>query len=475
MRKWLLFLFTFFVTGTAVAQQTWNLRTVVEYAMANNITVRFSEVQAALAALNLKQSLLSQFPNAAFSANTALNSGSNQDPTSFGRITDSYLSAGMQLQSSADIFNFFSKRNTIAANEWEMKASIANVAKIKNDIALTAANAYLQILLAKEQEKITLVQVAQSQAQLSTVRKQVDAGALPELNATQLEAQLANDSVNYITAKGNVTQSILALKSYLSLDAATPFEVELPPVESIPVEAIGDLQPEYVYNLALTNQPLQQYNALKLKAADRNIAANRGAMYPTASLYGSLGSGFNSKALQVTSATPINAPFANVNVNGTSYGVFLQDPLKQYTYGKTGFFNQLGDNFRQSFGLNLNVPIFNGGILRSNYERSKLNYKSLELQKVQDDLKLKQDIYSAYTAALIALEKFNASRKAVETNERSLLFAGKRFEVGMLGTYDLLITQNNLLRARLEYSINQFDYVFKMKVLEFYKGQGLKL
>ncbi|HSN61061.1 MAG TPA: TolC family protein, partial [Ferruginibacter sp.] len=194
----LLAVFTLFIQKTTLAQEKWNLKTIVDYAMANNIGAKQSEVQARLSALTYNQSKLSLYPNANFSGNTSLNSGSNQDPTTFSRITQTYLSAGMQLQSSVDIFNFYSKRNTIAANEWELKAAVANVGKIKNDIALSAANAYLQVLLAMEQEKITLVQVAQTTEQLNITRKQVNAGALPELNAVQLEAQLALDSVNYI-------------------------------------------------------------------------------------------------------------------------------------------------------------------------------------------------------------------------------------------------------------------------------------
>ncbi|MEO7264113.1 MAG: TolC family protein [Ferruginibacter sp.] len=475
MRYLILLLSTITFLTNAKAQQSWNLRSVVEYAMANNITVKLSEVQARLAGINYKQGKLSQFPNATFSGNTSLNSGSNQDPTNFGRITQTYLSAGMQLQSSAEIFNFFSKRNTIAANEWELQATIANIAKLKSDIALTAANAYLQILLAKEQQNITLVQVQQTQALLSNTRKLVNAGALPELNAAQQEAQLASDSVNFITAKGNVTQAILTLKTYMNIDAATPFEIDSPPVESIPVETIADLQPDYVYKLALANQPLQRYNELKLKAAEKNKQAARGSMYPTLSAFGSLGSGYNNKAREVIAVTPINAPLGSVSVSGTTYSVYPLQPFNSYTYGKTSFGNQLSDNFRQSIGLSLNVPIFNGAALRSNYERSKVNISSLELMKAQDNQKLKQDIYSAYNAALIAYEKFNASAKLVEINERTFGFANRRFEVGMLGTYDLISSQNNLLRAKLEYSINHFDYVFKMKVLEFYKGLGLKL
>jgi len=145
-------------------------------------------------------------------------------------------------------------------------------------------------------------------------------------------------------------------------------------------------------------------------------------------------------------------------------------------YSKANSFSsQISNNLRQNIGLSISVPIFNGGSLRTGYERSKLNINSLELQKQQDDQKLKQDIYQAYNASLIAFEKFNASAKSVSSSEQTYSFANKRFNVGMLSTFDLITSQNNFLRAKLEYTINQFDYVFKMKVLEFYKGQGLKL
>lgn len=455
------------------AQQKWNLQTIVDYAMANNINVRLSDVQTKVSAINYNQSKLSQYPNANLGANTAVNSGSNQDPTTFSRITQTYLSAGLQLQTSADIFNFYSKKNTIAANNFELKAADAATDKIKNDIALSAANAYLQILLSKEQENIAILQIRQTQSQLTNTRKQVEAGTLPELNATQLDAQLALDSVNYITAKGNTTLNILSLKSLMNIDAASAFEVDTPPIDKIPLEPIASLQPDFVYDIALKNLPQQRFNELKMKAAEKNVAASKGAMYPSLSAFGSLGSNYNNQSKTVTGFIPKIADIGFVNVGGTNY--IVNSPSGTPTFTKTGITNQLSDNFRQAIGLSISVPIFSGGSLKSNYERSKLNINTIQLQKEGDNQKLKQDIFQAYNAALIALEKFNASKKSIDINELNLNFATKRFNVGMLGTFDLITTQNNLLRAKLEYTQNRFDYVFKMKVLEFYKGMGLKL
>jgi len=465
---------------TAGAQEKWSLVRCVEYAMANNISIKQTDLQSKLAELTYKQSKLSQIPSLNFSVSPSYNSGRNQDPVTFSLITQSYFSSGMQLQSSADIFNWFSKKNTIAANQWELEAAKANTDKLKNDIALTVANAYLQILLAKEQEKIAGVQLQQSQAQLSNTRKMVDAGALPELNASELEAQVARDSSTLISARGAVTQNILTLKAYMALDAAAPFEVDTPPVEMIPVEKIADLQPDFVYKLAIANMPQQKANDFKLKAAEKSTTAARGNLYPTISIFGSLGSGyanyFNVPNYR-RSFAGIDTTGLKTNVGGIYYDVYTPVFVQQRIgdIKSEAFFTQLNENFRQSVGLSISVPIFNGYVAKTNYRRSKINITNLQLQKQLDDQTLKQNIYQAYNAALVALEKFNAGKKAVETAERTYNFALKRYEVGMMPTFELITNQNNLFRARLENALNQFDYVFKMKVLEFYKGQGLKL
>lgn len=475
MRYKFLTLIVFLATaGSVKAQEKWSLLKCIEYAMANNISIKQVDLQSKVAGLTLKQSKYGQLPNLNFSGGPGFSSGRNQDPTTFSLITQSYLSANMQLQSSADIFNWFSKRNTILANEWELKAAQANTDKLKNDIALSVANAYLQILLAMEQESIAAVQLSQSKAQYINTRRLVDAGTLPELNAAELEAQVARDSSNVISARGNVTQSILSLKSLMAIDAAAPFEIETPPVDKIPVEKIADLQPESVYALAMANMPQQRYNDFKLKSAQKTSAAVKGSLYPTISAFGSLGSRYNNRAQEVTSSTKITPSIGTVTVGGTPYSVFPLEPYTVYTYRKTPFFSQLNENFNQSVGLSLSIPIFNGLSARTNYEKSRINIKNQQLQKDGDDQKLKQDIYQAYNAAVVALEKYNAGKKAVETAERSYYYAQKRYDVGLTATFELITNQNNLLTVKLQNALNQFDYVFKMKVLEFYKGQGLK-
>lgn len=483
MRLLIFTIFLFFSLKTTVfAQEKWNLKTCVEYAMSKNLAVTQSEIQAKIAAINYQQSKLSIYPTLNFATNSAFNTGSNQDPTTFTRVTENYLSAGMQLQSSADIFNFFKKKNTIAANQWEMMATVANVSKAKYDIGLSTANAYLQVLLAKKQTEITAIQIQQTQTQLDITRKKVNAGLLPELNNTQLEAQLAMDSSNYISSNGNFTQAILALKLLMQIDPSTTFEIETPAIESLPIETIADLQPEFVYEQALKNQPQQLGDEYRILTAKKYAAVAKASFYPTISAFGSLSSNYLAynkrpyyqKVLNGYQSTGLVADAGGGLLYDVQSPIFSNGSL--VGYNRPGSLtNQFNNNLRKSIGISISVPIFNGGAVKSNWEKSKLNLTSVMLQKQKDDQQLKQDIYQAYTAAVTALEKYNASKKSVEASSKTYEYASKRFSIGALSTYDLLSTQNNLLRAQLEYTLNQFDFVFKMKVLEFYKGAGLKL
>jgi outer membrane protein len=226
----------------------------------------------------------------------------------------------------------------------------------------------------------------------------------------------------------------------------------------------------------MASMPQQIFNDYKIKAAQKNSAAAKGRLYPSVSIFGGLSSNYiNSKipVYQPTGTFSNNILSPQVTIGGTTYKVSSAD-FVQTGSRNIPFFTQLEQNFRQSVGLSVSVPIFNGYSARTNYFRSMISIKNQELQKEADNQSLKQNIYQAYNAAVVAMEKLNASKKTVETADRTYNFANKRYDVGLMGTFELITNQNNLFRAKLEYAMNQFDYVFKMKVLEFYKGQGLK-
>ncbi len=449
----------------------WSLQQCVDYAIKNNISIKQADVQARLAALQLQQAKLYQYPSVAFSTNIGPQFGRSIDPTTNAFSNTELLSQNYSLQGGVQLYNWGRLKHNLAANQFSALAALADAEKTATDVSLNVATAYLQVLGAKEQLHVFDIQIAQTAEQLQITRKRVTAGALPELNLVELEAQLANDSSNYISAYSTFQQNKLSLKALLNLDAAADFEVATPPLNGIPLQPLADLQPEAVYQLALNTQPAQKANLLKTKAAEKNVLANKAALYPTITGNYSLGSIYNNKAQNVTSATLTNAPIGKVTVNNIDYTVYT--PYNQYSYGKTPYLTQLNNNFRQSVGLGLSVPIFNNGQNKIAYENAKLNLLGTQLQQDQANQKLKQDVYTAYANAVAALQKYQASVRSIQSAQKAYDFALKRYEVGLLGTLDLITNQNNLSKARIQALINQFDYIFRMKLLEFYKGQQI--
>lgn len=467
--------------GTVFGQEKWDLQRCVEYAWANNITIKQSSVQAELAEVDLKQNQWGQYPGVDFNSSSGMQWGRSID-----RTTNVYTNVSSVFQSfnanlGITVFNWNRIKNTILGSRYAKDAAHMDVEKSKNDVALNVATYYLQVLLARQQMDIAKVQMGQTMSQIQFTRKKVEAGAVPELDALTLEGQYATDSSNYITAASNVDQAMLTLKVALNLDAGAAFDIASPPVDQIPVDPILQLQPETVFQIAMKSQPAQRANELRIQSMMTNLKASRAFMYPTISVFGGLGTNFTSptKAFNEyvdgvtqigyaqqspTVLYPVYIPKTGVNSHKKSFGEIWD-----------GWGSQINNNFGQNLGFTISVPILSGGQARFNYQRAKLNLKGAQVTKELVDQTLKNDIYKAYYSAAAAMQKFNASKTSVAITQKTYEFAVKRYELGLLNTYDLLITQNNFTRAKLDRVSAEFDYVFKMKVLEFYKGQGIKL
>jgi len=482
MKRGLQLFFFLLIISTASGQEKWSIVRCVDHALKNNISVRQADLQTRFSQLIYQQNKAAQLPTANFNSNTGYRLGRSENPTTGVLEDNNFFNVGMQLQSGVTLFNWFSKRNNREASRLSWEADKLQVQKTKDDIALNVAVAYLQILLAREQANVARIQVVQTADQLRSTRLKVDAGALPELNAAELEAQLARDSSSLVTAEASAEQFVLQMKALLNLDAGISFDVETPPVSQIPLESLADLQPEAVYALAIKALPQQKVNEFRILSAQKSIRSAKGTMYPSISAFGSMAASaiFFKTALysQVLSGYTISGARANAGS-----GIFYPVEVPAYAPGPDiiGYYKpgslrkQLNDNFGWTVGIGISVPILNGRSARSSWDRSRLNLQQLELQKEKDDMQLKQDIYKAYTDAVAALQKFNADRKVVQTAETSFSYAQKRYDLNLLSTFDLINSQNNVSKARVQALYSQYDYVFKMKLLEFYRGQGLKL
>ncbi len=484
------YIFSFIFLGftlslTAQSPKQWDLRTCVEYAIKHNISVQQADIQARLSKLQADQAKDNKLPNLTGSSGLGMRLGRSIDPVTNSFTTTQFLFNNFGLNGGIQVYNNNRLGNTAAAGNYSWLASIADLQTASNDISVNVATFYLQVLSTIEQSEIAKIQIAQTNEQLAATKKRVEVGLLPEINLLELETQLANDSSNYITAISNVEQSKLSLKALLNLDAAEIFDVYVQPVEQIKLQAFADLQPDYVFGVAEQNLPNIKAANLRVKAAEKNQLVAKAGFYPTLSFGYSLSSNFSNSFKYISGIE--SAGFSNISptspfvtVGAAKY--YVQSPLYTTITANRDFSNiwkgwgkQLDNNFGQNFGFQLSIPIFNANQSKTAYQQSKLNYQSASLQQENTQRKLKQDIYAAYTNAVVAFNKLNANQKAVTSAEKAYSFATKRYELGLLGTIELLNNQNNFLKAKVNYKSAQYEYVFRIKLLEFYKGEALSL
>lgn len=471
--------------GKAQTPQVWDLKQCIDYAVAHNISVKQADINARIAQLQADQAKYNILPNVSANSGTGMRFGRSIDPTTNSFATTQFLYQNFGLNVGMQVYNFGRLKNTEQAAIFNAKAALQDVERTAYDISFTVATFYLQILAAREQLNISKVQISQSLSQQDITRKRVEAGVLPELSLAEVEAQLASDSSNYFSAVATEQQNLLNMMGVLNLDPGTPFNVVTPSVDKIPLESFAELQPELVYQQGLEAQPLQKVNALRIKAAEKNVLVAKAQAYPTLTVGGNLSTNFSNSVKYISGANfsgynPISGFEPIVAIGANNY--FVQNPIykpvqSSRSFGQlwNGWGSQIDNNLGQNIGFNLSIPIFANHQARTSVKQSQLNVKSAELQKESADIKLKQDIYLAYTNAVTSLQRYNASKKSVETAQKAYDFSVKRYEIGLLGSLDLITNQNSLLRAKIQLLTNQFDYVFKMKLLEFYKGKGIKL
>ena len=466
--------------GFAQTSDVWTLQQSVRYALDHNISVQQNELNERLAKLTLQQSQLSQIPSLNASSSYGRSYGRSVDPTTNQFVNRNYdfFSAG----GNADVllFGWFQKRNTIARNKFLLDATRADLDQLRDDVSLNVATGYLRALLAKEQIRVNEKQVELSKAQLQQTRQFVIAGRLPELNAAQLESQLASDSANLINAIAAYNSAILDLKAMLNLDFATPLAIQAPKAEVNDQLDLGNMKPEVIYAEAVKKFGSIRGGSLRLKASQKAVAAARGALWPQLGANAQFGTNYATTFTEITSVTegppqqtlayvPFSDPFSDTVL------LPVYQPTFQYKTRRIPFNTQLDNNFRQTISFALNIPIFNSWQAQTTLKQAKLSMLSDELNKYNAQLKLKQDVYKAYNEALNAIQKFYAAERAEQAARRAYEFAQKRYDLGLTNTVEYLVTQNTQFVSESNLLSAKYDLIFKLKVIDYYLGKELKL
>lgn len=446
----------------------WSLKQCIDYALEHNLRVKQSGLNVRFSEETLIQSKAQVLPNLNGFATHSYNFGQTIDPYTNLFANDRVQSNNFALSSSLTLFNGLQTYHTIQQNQFNMMAGKSDEEKMKNDISLSIATAYLQVLFSEELVLTGKNQTNITRLQLERMQKMVEAGVLPRAKLLELEAQMALEELNVVNAENQKDLSYLNLKQLLDLDMLTDLKIVKPELE-LASEINITSTPGQIYDAALTLLPEIKSAEYLLLSSEKTLKVAQGGRSPKLSFQGSLATGYSGKYKD--QSTAVFNGYQSTGLLTTSGEDVLQPSFD--VPGILPFSKQIDDNLNQTIGFNLTVPIFNGLSVKTNISKAKIAKQKTEYDLTLTKNQVQKNVQQAYADASAALKKYKATKKSLEALEESFKYADKRFSVGDINAVEYNDAKNKLSKVQSDLLQAKYDFVFKQKILDFYQGKAL--
>ncbi|GAA3601947.1 TolC family protein [Flavivirga amylovorans] len=449
----------------------WTLRECVDHALENNISIKQSGLDLELSELSKKGAIGNFLPTLSASGSHSWNIGLNQNITTglLENQTTQFTSIG--LSSNVPIYSGLRNINQLHRANLEILASQYRLSDMKDDISLLVANSFLQILFNKEQLKVQKAQYEVTNQELKRGIELVEAGVLPEGDVLELKATLASQEQQIVNAENSILLSKINLAQTLLIDDYQNFDiveveynVPLTTVLSQPSKVIIEKAKENRYDLKIAEA--------SVKLADYDLKLAKGSLQPTLSAF----YGYNTRASYSDRILGVDRIPDGTNttigfVEGTGEAVLSPNfTSTSIIGGPDALLDQFSINDGHSFGLSLNIPIFNGFSLKNNVKRNSINLERSKNQLEQANLDLETEVYQALNDSKGALKAYEAALKTIDAREEAFNYSRERYNIGLLNSFDLSQSQARFEQAQSDVVRTKYDYIFKLKVLEFYFG-----
>lgn len=423
----------------AQAQERWSLRRCIDHAIEHNIDIRQTANAADRSAVDVNTAKWARLPNLNGSAGQSWNWGRTQTAVKneeTGDYSTVYVSTSshatsMNLSTSIPLFTGLELPHQYSLAKLNLKAAIADLEKAKEDISINVASAYLQVLFNEELHQVALGQVALSREQCGRIQRLAELGKASAAEVAEAQSRVAQDEMNAVQADNNRRLALLDLSQLIELETPEGFLLEAP--RQLPTELDPLTPPDEVYQAALGNKASIQAARYRLEGSLHSIRIAQSDYYPQLSLNGSI---------------------------GTSY----------YSTLDRSFNQQMGDNFSKYVGLNLSVPLFNRLATRNRVRTARLQQKEYSLQLDNAKKTLYKEIQQAWYNALASESKYASSHAAALASTEAFRLMSRKYEEGKANAVEYNESKQNLLKAQSDELQAKYEYLFRTKILDFYRG-----
>ena len=464
-----LVLIVFFGLAAQAQSKQWTLEECVKYAIDNNISIKQTELDAKTAEIDKRGAQGRFLPSLNANASHSWNIGLNQDITTglYRNRTTQYTSAGANV--GIDIYRGLQNQNTLRKANLSIVAAKYQLLKMQEDVALNVANSFLQVLFNKENLKVKKEQLAINKKQYIRSEELVKAGSIPRGDLLDINATVASNNQNVITAENALLISKLSLAQLLQLKEFEDFDV----IDDNSIKDENNIlaqNPTAIYDKAKETRTELKIAQTDLEIAQKNLAIAKGGYQPTLQGFYNFSTRASYSDRVVGSQLNAADPTSIIGyVEGTNQNVLQPNILP--VLGKAApVFDQFSDNKGQSFGAQLSIPIFNGFSARNNVERSKVSLEKSKIAVEKQELDLQRNVYTAFTDAKGAMNAHESSIVALESRQEAYNYAKEKYAVGLMNSFDFNQSQTLLVNAQSEVLRTKYDYIFKIKILEFYFG-----
>ncbi|HQK37739.1 MAG TPA: TolC family protein [Bacteroidales bacterium] len=449
-------------------QEPWSLEKCVRYALENNIQIKQQQLNSEYAGNNLLQSKMSLLPTINASAAQSKSFGRALDQTTYTFTQNQTItSLSSSVNANLVVFNGLQKINLIRQSRFDLMASLQQLEKLKNDLALNVAAAYLQILFNMELLNSAQQQAEVTRQQVERTAKLVDAGSLPMGNLLEIQAQHATEEVQIVNYQNQLDISYLTLAQLLELKDTEGFRIEIPDFSDFQFKEVLDPVAD-IYQDALRNLPQIKIAEYQLKSSEAGLSVARGGRSPRLFIAASYGTGYSDIRQRIIGTTPQTIP-----IGATQGGELVYSQIEQPIYDTYPLKMQLKDNASTTLTFGLSVPLFNGWSVNTQVSNARLNVQNARYNLDLSKNLLYKDIQQAHADALAAVKRYLASEKSLEAQKESFKYVQQKYEVGLVTTVDFNTAKTSLARAESELLQAKYDYLFRINILNFYRGNPL--
>ncbi len=452
-------------------QQVWTLEACIAQVLKENLLMRRAEINRKLTAQSLAQARLNLLPTVGVGTGYFFNFGKTIDPTTNQFVLQNIQTNSLSISTSLNLFNGFAKWNTIKQSEYDLHAADWELQQQGQELTLQVLAAFLRVVLAKEQVHLAQQQQQLSSQQVDRIRKQVQAGNLSLTAQYEAEAQLALDESAAVAAANELRAAQLALAQLLNI--ATLPDIVAPSIAVVPEWPLAGLSVDEIFQQAVADQYSVKAAMARLKSSEKQVAIARGQLLPSVSLFANMSTNYSNiyERLFIDSSQ-LNT--ATVGFLSTDFTPVI-NYFPSYTSAPVNLLDQYRDNFGQAIGINVDISLFNNWQLRHNISRSKLQLLDAQYQYEQVVQQVRNDIETAWQNAVAAKNRYDAALRSETAFRRAFEDAQRKMDVGSITLFEYHTALNNYNRAQSERLQSKYQYVFNLKVLDFYRGVPLTL